>query len=160
MRQTATDAAESAKTESQKMSAYIVEDSTIDKILLALNASRNANGPIYQGLLDSLGVDPESLPSLEAFGRKLLAMNRAAVNQRYNESDAAPYYQFNARPLTCESKREFFVQAYKAACCLDYQCSEGDVPTWPLYKQLEEIQSALACAIVSELPEFKKAVWG
>ena len=83
-------------------------------------------------------------------------MNVEAVNQRYNENDTFEElfsnYKYSLMP--CNS-----FDAYKSAQCLRYQCSEGNVPDWPLYKELEYIMFYIASDIIEELPAYKSASW-
>jgi hypothetical protein len=52
------------------------------------------------------------------------------------------------------------VAAYKAASCLRYQCSEGDVPEQPLYKALVQFIGDLACETIDETDEYDACPWG
>ena len=55
--------------------------------------------------------------------------------------------------------RDELIRIYKAMNCLSYQCSEGNVPESPLFKQLEAAIGAVACRVVDLLPEYEKAAW-
>lgn len=127
------------------MSAFIVADKSINRILAYFAKESNSR---------DLGYDLSELDERAKLGRKLHAMNVAAVNDRYGERDDS-ISQFRYRELAAPTD----VQAYKHLRCLLYQCMEGDVPERKLYKQMERASDTLASAIVHGLPEFDKAEW-
>ena len=102
------------------MSAFIVTDATIDRVVEAF-AHINA------------------CPSLTTheIGAALARMNRRAVNWRYNTRVTASRYSFKAR-------RASLAAMYKACACLLYQCSEGNVPKSALYKTLDNVGTVIA----------------
>jgi len=141
------------------MSAYVVDTETVDRIIWALrmcNTDRAMHWPRLGDRLSNLflGNDEEQAVNTAAFGQELLAMNVAAVEARYNERDPEPEY---TQVRACVGLTP--VQAYKSVSCYLYQCSEGDVPEWPLYQVLREWQSDLAHMIVANLPEYKNGSW-
>jgi hypothetical protein len=90
------------------------------------------------------------IDGLTALGRELYRMNQAAVIARYGDrSDdyqAIPDYTF--REPQEEEEADWRVTGDEspiasAIGCLLYQCSEGDVPTWPLFKRLEAAHAKL-----------------
>ncbi len=128
------------------MSAYVVEKNTINKIIYIIS---NKNHLCNRYNLDSnIGKNE--------FGEKLLKMNIEAVNQRYNENDTfeklLDNYKYSILPCNC-------FDAYKSTQCLRYQCSEGNVSDWPLYKELEYIMASIAGDIIQELPKYNAASW-
>ena len=68
-------------------------------------------------------------------GRMLILMNQSAVSQRYEEprDEADKLYIENYEYV--EPNGIPGVQKYKSISCFTYQCCEGDVPEWTLYKQ-------------------------
>jgi len=83
----------------------------------------------------------------------LYKMNVAAVDARYEEQNEINYeYRVN---LQTGSK----VAIYKSISCLLYQCAEGDVPKWNLYKLMNEIMHDIGDQIISKMPEYKNAKW-
>ena len=125
------------------MSAFIVDKETIDKIISTISKNN------YLRDLYSLG----SYEQNTEFGKKLFKMNYEAVNQRYNENNQLEDYNYSYQ--NCSK-----VEAYKSAQCLRYQCSEGNVSEWTLYKELNNIINRLASEIISSLQEYEKANWG
>ena len=94
------------------------------------------------------------MKKLILFGIVLLALTSIALaGDPYNESNDIEDYKFNF--CFCN-----IIEAYKAAQCLRYQCSEGDVPEWTLYKGLNNIIECFANEIISNMPEYEAANWG
>jgi hypothetical protein len=131
-----------------KMSAFIVSENTLHRIITYLRDSRESAIYVVNEQNFTLATDE----GCTAFGQALLNLNTLAVNQRYRENVTPLAYKF--RPVPCES-----VQAFKSLDCLRYQCSEGDVPASLLYKALTEIHYVIANHIVSALPAYDAAKW-
>lgn len=121
------------------MSAFVVTNATVNAVCQAF------------------GVDKYNAPradeDLPALGQQLYEMNAAAVSQRYSEEPEP--VQFNYEWKLQYSKG----QQYLACCCLRYQCSEGDVPERPLYKQLVKVTDALAHEIARRDREVEASEW-
>lgn len=132
------------------MSAYIVEDKTINKIITFLDGDQEMRSYLHH----ELNLDLDTKDKAFEFGKKLLALNIQAVNERYNESKSVipNGYQFNYE-ITDR------IGAYKSLRCLIYQCSEGDVPKTALYKTLKEISDYMANSIVSSLKIYEDRPW-
>jgi hypothetical protein len=141
------------------MSAFQVSPECMDKVVRAICAPAyyRANTRMFGGFLI------RSPASWSEIGRALFAMNNEAISQCYPETrgkfhefqdytfKGVPYMQTRADVVTC----------YKAAQCLYYQCSEGNVPeNNPIYQELNNIILELQERIVAELPEYKSADWG
>lgn len=135
------------------MSAFIVDDSTINRLVTFLNSDRTGTIRYH---FDRLGYgcgDEQRLAS------DLFLMNCDSVDARYGKGtaaqdteDMADEFRFSFAPCTA-------VRAYKDAQCLLYQCSEGDIDERPLYKALERTVGAIAHSIICEFPEYKSASW-
>ena len=117
------------------MSAFIVSDETIQYIAVEM-LGRDADQEQIQALIDDL-----------------IAMNYAAVNQRYKENAAPHQLTYKALPPLGD------LALLKRLSCYLYQCTEGDVPEWDLYKEVEEARSLLALLICHRLPEYQGAEW-
>jgi len=138
------------------MSAYVVNDETINKIVSFLNFGNKSVYWDHTYLFRELGYKiPYIIEDYERLANDLFQMNVNAVKQRYSGDTEEYTYQFrtsiNVRPA---------VEVYKAAQCLRYQCSEGNVPNTPLYKALNQFCSDLAEAIIADMPEYESAPWG
>ena len=143
------------------MSAYIVEDETINRIVTALqDGDGHGDNPPVPVPPDILKVMPAGMPSADAHatavGRSLLIMNAKAVCERYVVAanvEPVYFYRFRRLPVTP-------TEVYKATRCLIYQCAEGDVPNSEIFKALEEYAGELAQRIVKRSPEYDAAPWG
>ena len=138
------------------MSAYVVDSETINKIVSFLNFSNEYVYWDHTYLFRKLGYNiPYIVDDYERLANDLFQMNVNAVKQRYSGDTEEYTYQFrtsiNVRPA---------VEVYKAAQCLLYQCSEGNVPDTSLYKALNQFCSDLAEVIIANMPEYKSAYWG
>lgn len=140
------------------MSAYIVDDTTINTVLSHLSADD------YRALVTAAfgdGLLWADRPTHAELGAALRNLNEDAVSQRYPGESVealpgpAPYAPYAYAPLLVGA-----VPAYKALRCLLYQCSEGDIPDAPLYEALEALSDAWAREIVCALPEYDRAAWG
>lgn len=139
------------------MSAYIVENETINKIVTQL-VMKNENSFLKRYIKEKVNYNLDIEADIVDLGKALLKMNIAAVEQRYkNEEINKEGYltDYHYKPVICSK-----IEAVKAANCLHYQCSEGNIPNTYLYKVLTEIISIWNSEIVSVLPKYKKAVWG
>jgi hypothetical protein len=138
------------------MSAYVVDSETINKIVSFLNFSNEYVYWDHTYLFRKLGYNiPYIVDDYERLANDLFQMNVNAVKQRYSGDTEEYTYQFrtsiNVRPA---------VEVYKAAQCLCYQCSEGNVPDTSLYKALNQFCSDLAEVIIANMPEYQAAYWG
>lgn len=123
------------------MSAFIVSEECMHRCVKAM-------------LPDDIDSSCEERDEL---GRKLFGMNQRAVQARYGVRsdgyDAVPEYRY--KPIIPNR-----YAALKALCALKYQCSEGDVPSEPLFKELAEAVNDLALEIAMSAPEYDRAMWG
>jgi hypothetical protein len=133
------------------MSAFIVDSKTIDRIVsFLLDNVREFNG---------ISISANNAVTWEQgigtqIGQMLYRLNTCAVNQRYTENDPGPRYHF--KPVGKLSD----IQAYKSISCFLYQCSEGDVPERPVFKELSELHCELAHRIVRSTAPYDRAEWG
>ena len=121
------------------MSAYIVDDETIDR---SIEAIEHAEGTTL--LCEQCDV----------LGQALLDLNVRAVNERYpnEEPEVASVYHYTPR-------NKPVMQMFKSLQCLQYQCSEGNVPEDALYKRMDKAFNHLMFEIISNLPEYREAKW-
>jgi len=145
------------------MSAYIVSDECINKILGFFNYSNDDlfNYNLYKNL-KLLGLDLEKDkynskvldPQLQALGQKLLNLNFISVNQRYNTKDKPTKFIFENIHLKDP------IQALKSLNCFLYQSCEGKAENTKIYKILKDISTDIFKHIVYKLKEYDLAVWG
>jgi hypothetical protein len=136
----------------ETMSAFVVDDKTINRIATFLHDDYN-NKTWTLHRLEEIGITTQ-----EELGKAMFDLNVNAVNQRYGDGQAATFrsldYQF-----TYELVLSTF-QAVKSLKCWLYQCSEGDVPETPLYKIMDDYCNNVMYHIVSSNPQYERAAWG
>lgn len=132
------------------MSAYIVEKKTIDRIVTYINEKCSADPDYfetrYAAIYAAYRGDPNKL------GQNLWTMNVKAVDQRYRENNPVSLYRYEYRPADN-------IQVFKSLRGYLYQCTEGDVPESPLYKDLDRLADTIAREIVINLPAYERAEW-
>ena len=141
------------------MSAFVVTDETINRILyLATVDRRGVDNLRWRGVNLLPLDDPACVDPLTDLGNRLRALNVAAVRTRY--ADGAAEMIGSDGPRRFNAKACSRVVAYKALQCWLYQCSEGDVPETPLFKQMDTLRNDIAADIVADLPAYSAAEWG
>lgn len=146
------------------MSAFVVEDKTINRVIGWLNNAEQEHGkfPLIL-ILKAAEICPAnpSLPAIpedwrERLGVSMFTMNTDAVRARYADADES-----HMIPSSYEWSWELptDIQALKSLQCWVYQCSEGNVPDRPLYGAFRELERIIACAIVNRLPAYEMAAW-
>ncbi len=147
------------------MSSYIVDDSTINRILAAVQLYTHSN-------LAEVPPPPRDIQSPEPrfkdwcfldwalLGARLRDMNVAAVIARYGQSDElpgpTPLLPYQHENTSAPSP----IQVIKSLGCYLYQCSEGNIPSRPLYQSLSSWETALCRHYVSQSDEWQQAEWG
>jgi len=123
------------------MSAFVVEDRTINRIVSHLCFNRDLEW------LRSEFCEAARAASDEEIGAALFKLNCDAVEARYGVGEAAKFrpldYQFQ---LESASAR----QVYDEIATLQYQCSEGDVPETALFKLLVQLRAAVADDVIGQ----------
>lgn len=149
------------------MSAFVVGAECINRVIYGLRL---------------MEMPREAGESESEFGRRLLALNMAAVNQRYPtmaEADTREYgwrFDYEYREPGAIDGVPSAVAGWKALECLIYQCSEGNIPETALYQLLEKYKQAMESRILQkrnvgrrqserynsvwDLPEIQRAPWG
>lgn len=132
------------------MSAFIVSDETMQAVVEAFVVVERIHG--------RQSVDPTEL------GQQLYKMNYDAIHARYpdtidnSDNVPGPIPPVDPEAFQWRIGRQFTRCAMlKAIRCLLYQCSEGNVPESPLFRQLSDASESLTYEIISELPEWKAA---
>jgi hypothetical protein len=135
------------------MSCFVVEDKTINRIVSFLANERDREW--YQRQL-ALAINfGHTHPDFnQKLGEALLNLNLEAYRQRYTASeDDLPLYKFKWELVSLP-------QALKSLRCLIYQCSEGNVPDTPLYKELDALSHRWALKLCDMVPAYNTADWG
>lgn len=139
------------------MSAYVVDDNTINKVVSYFNLkSMRSNAHIrLLRLLREGGYDVNEDRDCERLARDMFTLNVAAVKARYPHHKGTPrIYDFHFASNTNA------VLTFKALTCWKYQCSEGNIPDSALYQLMDSVLDLLARWIVTHSPAYQKAPWG
>ena len=151
------------------MSAYVVEDATLSRILdfLFVRAARDRHLRLDTGKLGLCGhnlqaaathPEPALAEACADLGTAMQLLNVGAVRGRYDDADEAGMIP-QAFTLA-EDVQATPIQAYKAMRCWLYQCSEDNVPKSPLFQAMSAVCDSLAHEIVCETEEYEAAPWG
>ena len=136
------------------MSAFVVEDKTINRIVSWFSHLVLSDPYIQQLAKEEYKFDFVSEGWATKLAQSLHDMNIEAVNQRYSEhTELTP---FTYTPIFYEDR----IHALKSLMCWLYQCREGTVPNLPLFKFFEEVTRHVGLVIVMSLPEWEEAEWG
>lgn len=141
------------------MSAFVVDDETINKVVSFLYAK--ANGPdddlsLKHTKLVKIGYDPMSRDGCKELANKMFDMNVAAVNAKYGEGAAEQFRPLDFKFLFVPSSQ---IKVIKALESWLYQCLEGRIPSLQLYGAMEEIRDILCVDVVHNLEEYEAAIW-
>ena len=144
------------------MSSYLVSEETINAILSIDNIDQMGYSSFDELLKKVFGTINKNV-----LGKKMLKLNIEALKQRYpkdtdktrpgtqkNQSSnlIAEKYSFNHLGVSLE-------QSYMSLQCLQYQCSEGNVPKKLFYKKLLELSNKIAHRIAFVKAESVGAQW-
>jgi hypothetical protein len=136
------------------MSAFLVEDNTINRILTALNRDIKESGYLIEEIESATGIDCRHADWIDLLGYDMLLLNRKALNARYDEQSTTFVYKYRVVQVTR-------IQAIKSLQCWLYQCTEGNVPETRLFKLLDDvILKAMMKGYIYSLPEYDQADWG
>ena len=144
------------------MSAFIVEDKTINEIIafLHLNQQRMDYAGIAR-LIQKAGYDIEqNEEEWKHLADDMFWTNCVAVDERYGVGQAQTFRELNFKYEFCLKEGTNAIQAFKSLRCWLYQCTEGDVPeTSEIFKLMDEVSDMMAYAIISEMPKYEEARW-
>lgn len=136
------------------MSAFLVEEKTIHKIIYAIAHEMKRSDQFKEQCEKELSID-ENTDWQTKLGQKMLDLNQLALSYRYGDDEMRLRYKYS--PVSCT-----LIEAYKAIHCWRYQCWEGEVPEKS--KLLQFIQNVvlkeLADDIITGMPEYDLAEWG
>ena len=137
------------------MSAFVVEDKTINKVVTKLAYDRDGDWLLRK--LKDAGYDLHTLEERTKLGWDMFSLNIRAVNMRYEDKPADQFRPLNYKYILEGNYPK--ISCIKSLSCWLYQCSEGDCDESPLYKLMEEIKTSWLYSVVSRLPEYEKAEW-
>ena len=135
------------------MSAFIVENETINRIVTAIEFDRQRwtrDRRLAQFMAH------HSCHAGAELGKAMRDMNERAVAARYDLSAIVELSPGEYEYSTVFASR---AAVYRSLGCYLYQCSEGTVPEDPLYRALDEYHNELAHDIAQETDEVKARPW-
>ncbi len=140
------------------MSAFIVEDATINHVVSFINQLSVHASPRRE--LAAYGADLVTIEGQTELARAMFALNVSAVDQRYPDRKTCTDAPFRAEDFTYRYTWANEIQAYKSLECWLYQCSEGDIPeTSLLYNCMNRVRDCMAVELVRRLPAYEAAQW-
>ena len=140
------------------MSAYIVENSTINRVVSFLATDRNGDY-LRRMILRETGCNLEMAHGREDLGKAMRDLNCNAVDQRYGDGESKTFLDDLSYTFVLDIAVNRF-QAYKSLKCWLYQCAEGNVPDESLlYAAMERVKGEMADDIVSALPAYEACKW-
>ena len=148
------------------MSAFMVEDKTINRVVNWLGREVSRSSYLKQKTEEAFGISVESDRWEETVGQAMFKLNIDGVNARYGDGEAQEFrelnYAYNPAHFTAFlSSLSAKIQVLKSMQCWLYQCMEGDVVKNPLYLFFREVvEPHLMSSIIYELPEYDRAEWG
>ena len=123
------------------MSSYVCDEKTITAVI---NAYRNVE---HESLL------PMSVVTLSALGNRLHMLNVRATACRYRSEPVQEFdYAYRVVGFGNHNNRGL-LHLYQAIGEYLYQCSEGDFPNDPLFKEVEGVKAKLADNIIRRMIE-------
>jgi len=141
------------------MSAYMVDDNTINKIIATLyNKVRVSEYYWSAEPLKNAGYDLRKKEDRQRLAIRMYALNRRSIRERYSREAAkmdtqAGFTFQDTMPVS-------LVQTYKSIQCWKYQACEGTCDQASLYKLMSEVSNRLAHEIVTKSESYEKATWG
>ena len=138
------------------MSAYVVEDKTINDIVNGLASGRECE--YIKCEIGEAGYDLDTYQGKKTLAEDMFRCNVAAVEDRYGKGEADKF-----RPLDFEYGETIplmLVNVYKALQCWLYQCSEGIPDSRHVYILMDRVSDRLAHKIVCMMPEYDRLPWG
>lgn len=137
------------------MSAYVVENVTINRILTFLN--RQDVDSELRRPIEELGYNLSNVCDLEHLGDAMLELNIFSVMERYGRDLLdIPGEPFALAVEPCVGR----VQPFKSLGCFLYQSCEGRADGEPLYKALRLVEELLGEKVSCQSQAYEDADWG
>lgn len=142
------------------MSAYIVEDETINRIAGYLAMCAEDKKLWITHHLDGLGYDLVNPLHRKRLAEEMFTLNCQSIEGRYGEGAAEDMSSGHAFVYCYEFDGSSRTQVLKSLACFLYQACEGDCEKSPLFQALSNIKGVLAYDILTDMPIYDKANWG
>ena len=143
------------------MSAYVIDDKTMSRVLKAFTACSHYGYTIagYSADVKRMAEDNQ-IATLQAIANALYRANNRAVNQRYGLKNKAPKFKGKIPILRIDATRAELCDISKALDCLLYQMSEGTVFNSRIFRELERIAGNIGREIARRCSEYDFSPWG
>ena len=132
------------------MSAFLVKDRTINRIIGWLNHSDNRQE--RERILVVVGISEDDEDWTTKLGVSMFQLNGDALTARYGDDEPLPTYRFQWENASA-------IQVYKSLQCWLCQCAQGDLNKRPLYQVFESLSNSMAHGIIATLPAYEEAEW-
>ena len=154
------------------MSAYVVDDETINRIVTYFISISTGNGHEWTlRPLEEIGFKiKRNEEEQKRLAEEMFELNCQSVNERYGKDQAQEFrpldFQYNpglkemAFGISQLVYEVTFFQALKSLACFLYQSCEGTCDNLPLYLALRDVQNRLCINYVNNRPEYESAKWG
>jgi hypothetical protein len=141
------------------MSAYVVEDETINRIVAHLESQAMGRDDWgFAQFMREQGYTMGQRADRERLANAMFALNVRAVEERYGEGEAAKFRPLDFAPRGVAPVG--LLATYRALQCWLYQCSEGDVEASALFRLMSQLSDRMAHAIVRNMREYQNGDWG
>jgi hypothetical protein len=143
------------------MSAYVIDDKTMARVLRAFTACDHLGYKIagYSADVKRMPEDNKNA-TLRAIADALYRANNRAVNQRYNLKNKAPKFNGKIPIFNTDATKQELCDIAKALDCLLYQMSEGTVFNSRIFRELERIAGNIGREIARRCSEYDFSPWG
>jgi hypothetical protein len=137
------------------MSAYLVGNITINKILTRADAEIKLSNNLKARFEKVLGIDCTVHDWKTRLGQRMVDLNQLALGHRYGDLEKTVVYKFQV--ADCSQ-----IEAFKALQCWLYQCMEGDIPEQSsLFKFFKKfVIPNWAISFVMRSSDYDRAEWG
>ena len=140
------------------MSAYLVENETLGRVMKAIEKS-GRHGREYL-LIDELKNELQSNPMKVFF--RLHDLNVKSLQQRYEDQEYITPSQKDYKEAFKVFNQPFGTSDYqllKSLKCYLYQSCEGNCNKDELYKAVDCVADNISSDIISKIPEYNEAEW-
>lgn len=135
------------------MSAFMVDDSTINQIIAHLSYDHG----FHKRFLKEAGYDLDNPADRQNLAVRMFVLNKMGVEARYGRGEAKEFRPLDFQYRSCVPVVQ--MKAYKQLRCWLYQCSEGNVPNTRFYKLMDRLSDYMAHNIVSNMKEYDALPW-
>ena len=132
------------------MSAYIVEDKTINRIVTQFINDQYVSA--FEKELEEIvgSLNPQKI------GEAMFTLNCESIEQRYGRNAGMG----EDETYMYDEVKEDTLQVISSLSCFLYQSCEGNCTDKPLYKLLLTYKGKLAMDVVEKMPEYSGKEWG